>query len=95
MRRNQHPEDIKARVRRTGVTLSDLARRNGISESSAHKCLYRCTPAGNRVIAHYLGEPLNALWPEWFDPAGNRRFPDAKNSTRQPGKGHCQKGRAA
>ncbi|WP_350051985.1 helix-turn-helix domain-containing protein [Marivibrio sp.] len=86
---------MKARVRKTGVTLSEVARRAGISESAAHKCLYRCTPAGNRAIARHLGVRLHALWPEWFNHDGSRLLPDAENRTRSSRSGHCQKGRAA
>lgn len=72
MARNTHPEDVKAMVRKTGVTLAELARRNGLSTSAVRKSIHRATPSGNRVIAAYLGRKLNELWPEWFDGNGDR-----------------------
>lgn len=71
-KRNKHPEDIKAAVRKTGISLAELARRNGISDSSARKALYLPRPGGNRVIAEYLKKPVHDIWPEWFDKHGNR-----------------------
>lgn len=94
--RNQHPEDIKARVRKTGITLEDLGRRSGVAGDTVRKSLYVPCPKGNRVVARYLGIPLHELWPEWFDEAGNRIVPrSGRNDTRRPQGGHGQKRRAA
>ena len=41
---NTHPEDVKAAVRKTGITLAELARRNGLSDSTTRKALYRPQP---------------------------------------------------
>lgn len=70
--KNMHPEDVKAAVRKTGITLTELALNNGLSESLARAALRRPQPSGNRVIAAYLGRKLNELWPEWFDVNGHR-----------------------
>lgn len=72
MRRNEHPENVKAAVRRTGISLAELARRKGLSTSTTRKALRRPTPSGNRAIAEHLGKSLHQLWPEWFDADGNR-----------------------
>lgn len=69
---NNDPEDIKAAVRKTGISLAELARRNGLDESTTRAALRRPQPSGNRAIAARLGEPLNEIWPEWFDETGNR-----------------------
>lgn len=94
--KNMHPEDIKAAVRKTGITLTELAIINGLSESLARAALRRPQPSGNRVIAAYLGRPLNSLWPEWFDADGNR-LPSktVRKHSRPATAGHCQKRRAA
>ena len=73
MLRNQHPEDVKASVRKTGITLSGLARRHGISTSAVRKSLYLPVPSGNRAIAEHLKKSLHVLWPEWYDANGNRK----------------------
>ena len=70
--RNMHPEDVKATVRKTGITLSDLARRHGLHVSTVALAVRRPQPSGNRVIARHLGKSLHEIWPEWFDEHGNR-----------------------
>lgn len=95
MPRNLHPEDIKAMVRKTGVSIAELARRHRLSSSAGRKCLYRPIPAGNRMIADYLGQPLHKLWPEWFDAYGNRRSPKRTDPSKGAAPEHCQKRSAA
>lgn len=70
--RNRHPEDIKADVRKTGVTLAELARQHGLDESTTRAALRRPQPSGNRAIASHLNKRVHDLWPEWFDADGNR-----------------------
>lgn len=83
-RRNMHPEDIKAAVRKTGISLAELGRKHGISDSSARKACYLPRPAGNRVIAKHLGKTLNEIWPEWFDAQGNRITSRQPSRIRRP-----------
>jgi len=83
-RRNMHPEDVKAAVRKTGISLSSLGPRNGLAASTIRAAIVRPVPRGNRVIAKYLGRPVHEIWPEWFDEAGNRVTNSPKDSpTRQ------------
>lgn len=96
MSKNQHPEDVKAAVRKTGLSLSELARRNGFSTSSARKCLYFPVPTANRAIADHLGIPVQDIWPEWFDKDGNRRIGQLRSdSNTAPVSAHRQKRSAA
>lgn len=68
-----HPEDIKAAVRKKeGKTLSALAREANLSESALHKALRRSIPAGEKVIARYLGVPLQTLWPDRWTAEGQQ-----------------------
>ena len=67
-----HKEDIKAAVRKRGVTLTQLALSAGLAESTCRNALIRPTPSGNRAIAAFLGLPLHELWPQWFGPDGSR-----------------------
>ena len=73
-RKNMHPEDIKAAVRKTGVTLSSLGSRSDVSSSGIRAAVWRPVPSANRVIAAYLGKSLNDIWPEWFAPDGTRLY---------------------
>ena len=69
---NKNPEDIKAAVRKTGISLAELARQNGLDESTTRAALRRPQPSGNAAIAERLGKSLHEIWPEWFDETGNR-----------------------
>lgn len=87
-----HPEDIKAAVRKTGVTLSGLSLASGLSDSACRAALRRPIPAANAAIAKRLGMQLGDLWPRWYDDAGNRvrsLSGHEDNSVRQGG--HRQK----
>ena len=70
---SQHPEDIKAAVRKRGKTLTQLAREAGLTESACREALIRPMPAGNRAIANFLGCTVHDLWPLWFEEDGRRR----------------------
>ena len=90
---NTHPEDIKARVYKKGVTLQDIANAAKVSGDTVRKSVRVPCPKGNRVIADFLGVPLCTLWPEWYDARNNRLHPiDVIRSTHPR---HCQKRRAA
>lgn len=72
MATNKHPEDVKALVRKTGVSLAELARRHGLAAVSGRRCLYEPVPSANRAIAEHLGKTVHEIWPEWFDAKGER-----------------------
>jgi len=93
-RRNAHPEDIKAAVRKKAGTMIELANRHGVSHSLIHAAIIRPQPSGNRIIADFLGKSVHELWPEWFDEDGNRRLSTPKPSRRRT-TSQCQKREAA
>lgn len=87
-----HPEDIKAAVRKTGVTLTALSLAHGLSECTCRASLTRPLPAGNRAIADHLGRNLSDLWPQWYDAEGNRLRSNSKaDDTIRDCSGHRQK----
>lgn len=87
-----HKEDIKAAVRKRGVALSDLSLENGLDARTCAMSLLRPIPAGNSAIADFLGQPLHALWPRWYDQQGNRLINRNKTkTTRKPFRSHCKK----
>lgn len=87
-----HPEDIKAAVRKKRWTLTALAKANGLSESACRVAFIKPFPAANRAIAKIVGEPLNVLWPDWFDKSGNRKPSVSGNKdSDQRSRGHRQK----
>lgn len=63
-----HPEDIKAAVRKTGVSLSQLSVEAGYARSSLRMVLTRPWPAGQAIIAARLREPPQKIWPSRYDP---------------------------
>lgn len=69
---NMHAEDVKAAVRKKGISLARLARDNGLSDSAVRKALYGPIPRGNQVIAKHLGKAVHQIWPEWFGKDGTR-----------------------
>ena len=89
---NQHPEDVKAAIRKTGISLVALGNRVGVPGCTIRKCLYVPCPKGNRVVAAYLGRRLHELWPEWYDETGDRisARSSGKHTSARP-RGHGQK----
>jgi Ner family transcriptional regulator len=80
MKQGWHPEDIKAAIRKRGITVTQLALSNGLSESVCRFALIKPIPAGERVISEFLGVSPHELWPDRYD-AQNRRLiprPDTK-----------------
>lgn len=93
--RKNHPEDVKARVRKKVGSLAELARQKGVSTSVIRAALIRPQPTGNRHIAECLGQGLHEIWPEWYDIDGNRITQTGRKSNSRPRVAHCPKKRAA
>ena len=68
-----HPEDIKAAIRKTGVTLSDLSRLAGYSEGAAKRALLIPWPRMEAAIAAHLGVKPHEIWPSRYSPEGHPR----------------------
>ena len=83
-----HHEDIKAAVRKTGVSFSELAIRHGLSPSAAHKVLTRPSRQLQQLIADHLGLTPQKIWPSRYDELGQfidrRRVEHATNSRKRP-----------
>ena len=65
-----HPEDIKAAIRKTGLTLSDLSRAAGFSEGAAKRALLIPWPRMEAAIAARLGREPHEIWPSRYSPDG-------------------------
>lgn len=91
---NEHPEDIKAAVRKTGISLAELARQHGLDDSTTRAALRRPQPSGNQAIADHLKKPLHEIWPEWFDEQGNR-ITDTRKDSRSARSAASQKAEVA
>ncbi|WP_425335328.1 helix-turn-helix domain-containing protein [Rhodoblastus acidophilus] len=59
-------EDIKHAVRKRGSTLSEIARRIGLSPTSMSYALEKRHPRANQAIADFIRVPLHELWPAFY-----------------------------
>jgi lambda repressor-like predicted transcriptional regulator len=88
-------EDLKAEIRRRGLTMKGIAQRAKLSESAVRVAMKRPLPRPEEAVAEALGLPLHEAWPERYRPDGTRR-PIRSPKPNQPQKrGHRQKGAAA
>ncbi len=93
-----HPEDIKAAVRKTGATLSDLSRAAGLSDGAAKRALDTPWPRVEAIIASRLGVRPQDIWPSRYDADGLPRrglHVGSKNRSAPPPTPHRQKSEAA
>tara|TARA_R110001592_G_scaffold104697_1_gene294580 strand:- start:73937 stop:74227 length:291 start_codon:yes stop_codon:yes gene_type:complete len=92
-----HPEEIKAAVRMTGITLTELSLRAGLGESNVRQALFfQHCPSGERAIIDHLGLEPHAIWPNRYDRDGNRIIGRNNiNTTKSKSAGHRQKGAVA
>jgi hypothetical protein len=58
---DMHKEDIKAAIRKKGLTLSDLSLRAGLSKSTVRTALLKCIPSAWQT--HYIS--VNRLARYW------------------------------
>lgn len=72
--REWNKDEIKAEIVRQGVSLADLARRNGLTPTALSMSLTRRKPMtrADQVIAAFIGVPMHELWPERYDAQGHR-----------------------
>jgi Ner family transcriptional regulator len=56
--------EVLAEVRRRGLTLSKLARRNGMTPTCLHQVFDRPFPKAEKIIAEFMGVEVEAIWPE-------------------------------
>ena len=63
-----HPEDIKAAVRKSGISIRQLSIQAGLAAGSLRKVLREPWPRGQEIIAARLGVPPQSIWPSRYDP---------------------------
>ncbi|ELY2859257.1 transcriptional regulator [Enterobacter quasiroggenkampii] len=64
--KNWHRADILAAIKKRGGTLAQLSRDNGLHERTLYNALERHWPKGERIIADYIGEEVQDIWPERY-----------------------------
>ncbi|MCA4920978.1 MAG: helix-turn-helix domain-containing protein [Roseomonas sp.] len=65
-----HVEDIKAAIRKTGITLSDLSLAAGFCDGAAARALLTPWPRMEAAIAARLGREPHEIWPSRYSPDG-------------------------
>jgi len=67
-----HAEDVKAAIRKKGLTLSALSKKHKYSDSYLRGTLIRRRPRGEEIIASFLGLSPAEIWPERYNSGGAR-----------------------
>ena len=61
-----HKEDIKAKIRKKGVTMAELARANGYNPRTFSNVFNLKYPKVERIIAEFLGTTPDVIWPSRY-----------------------------
>lgn len=77
--RGWHSEDIKAAIRKCGVSLEGLSEANGLDKRACSLALIRPHFAAELVIAEFLGRSPRELWPQRYDADGTYRHPRSRS----------------
>jgi Ner family transcriptional regulator len=68
-----HPADIIAALHKRGYTLREIARLEGLKESTTlSKAMIDSYPAGERRLAKYAGVPVQEMFPTRYHPDGTK-----------------------
>ena len=68
-----HPADIVAALHKRGYTLRDIAREEGLNDSSTlSKAMVQSYPAGERRLAKYAGVPVQVMFPTRYHRDGTK-----------------------
>lgn len=73
MASDMHPEDVKAAIRKRGMTLGGLGDRVGLSPQALSRAIHsRSSAKAERVIAEFIGIAPQNIWPSRYDKTGRR-----------------------
>lgn len=72
-REDWHPADIVAALHKRGYTLRDIAREEGLKDSSTlSKAMVQSYPAGERRLAKYAGVQPQEMFPTRYSDDGTK-----------------------
>ena len=79
-------EDIKAAIRKTGITLHELSVGHGYSSNAVGCALMRPWPAVQQIIAQHIDRRPQDIWPSRYDKSGapRRRLRSAEGRNSLP-----------
>lgn len=72
-----HPADTLAQIKKRGMNMTTLSAQYGIVPETLRTAMYKPSPMGEVVIAHFLGVHPHRIWPDRWTPDGklaNRRL---------------------
>lgn len=87
-----HKEDIKAAIRKRGITMNALAKQCGLPSSTIRNALVRPVFSGELAIAGFLGIPAHELWPDRWTADGRRirpRYAHKYSDSNTPANANC------
>lgn len=61
-----HPEDIKAAIRKRGVSIAKLAEANGYQPPTFYQVFSRKYPKVERIVAEFLDKDPADIWPSRY-----------------------------
>ncbi|MCX5497287.1 helix-turn-helix domain-containing protein [Kaistia dalseonensis] len=95
---DKHPEDIKAMIRKKGLSMEALSQRLGYCRVAVGVTLRRPWPAVQAGIASFLGIDPSSLWPSRYEADGTPRRIRAASGSKSRGSAEArlrQKDKAA
>ncbi|MGG4663403.1 helix-turn-helix domain-containing protein [Providencia vermicola] len=66
MKKDWHPADIIAAIKKKGSSLAELSRSAGLNSSTLNNALSRRWRKGERIIAEFLGMEPAEIWPSRY-----------------------------
>lgn len=69
-----HRQDILSAVRKRGVSLAALSRKNGYASTTLQNALDRHVPEYERIIADFIGEKPSVIWPSRYQKSDSSIF---------------------
>lgn len=79
-----HRQDIAAEIRKRGISVAELARRNGYSNPTTFYNVFKAPyPKVERIVADFLGVPPQEIWPTRYVCPEHTECSTAPYSTQQ------------
>ena len=83
-KKDWHPADIIAALRKRNTSLAAISRAAGLSSSTLSNALSRPWPKGELIIAAAIGIPASEIWPSrYFDPQGKLITRQIRSTTKR------------
>lgn len=80
---DMHREDIKAAIRKSGISLAELSAQAGYDPGAVSRTLRVPWPAVEAIIARQIGKRPEEVWPSRYHPDGSPRSRASSNDTKR------------